>query len=153
MTSHARGTFEVKLTPQDDRTAGRRPGSPGRMLIDKQFHGDLEAVSKGQMLAAMTNVKDSAGYVAMERVSGTLAGRKGSFVLQHSGTMTRGVPQLSITVVPDAALSCAERAGGSGRHRPAGPGTATVGGWPAHVKSVVLGVRRGGGQSRTATER
>ena len=105
MTMHASGTFEVKLTPQDDKSgdgAPGSPGSPGRMLIDKQFHGDLEAVSKGQMLAAMTGVKDSAGYVALERVSGTLAGRKGTFVLQHSGTMTRGVPQLSVTVVPDS---------------------------------------------------
>jgi len=72
------------------------------MSIDKQFHGDLEASSKGQMLAAMTEVQGSAGYVAMERVSGTLQGRKGTFALQHSGTMTRGTPQLSVTVVPDS---------------------------------------------------
>jgi hypothetical protein len=72
------------------------------MTIDKQFHGDLEAVSKGEMIAAQTDVKGSAGYVAMERVAGTLKGRQGSFVLQHSGTMNRGVPQLSVTVVPDS---------------------------------------------------
>jgi hypothetical protein len=72
------------------------------MTIDKQFHGDLEAVSKGQMLAAGTAVQGSAGYVAMERVSGSLKGRSGSFVLQHSGSMTRGTPQLSVTVVPDS---------------------------------------------------
>jgi hypothetical protein len=72
------------------------------MSIDKQFHGDLEAVSKGQMLTAMTDVKGSAGYVAMERVTGTLHGRSGSFVLQHSSTLTRGAPQQSITVVPDS---------------------------------------------------
>ncbi len=101
MTMHASGTFEVKLTPQaqDD---GSEDATLSRMLIDKQFHGDLEAVSKGQMLAAGTAVKDSAGYVAMERVSGTLYGRKGDFALQHSGTMTRGVPQLTVTVVPDS---------------------------------------------------
>src|SRR5205814_8259316 len=74
----------------------------GRMSLDKQFHGDLEAVSKGEMLSAGTNVKGSAGYVAIERVSGTLHGRRGSFVLQHSGTMTRGEPQLTITVVSDS---------------------------------------------------
>jgi hypothetical protein len=72
------------------------------MSIDKQFHGDLEATSKGQMLTAMTDVKDSAGYVAIERVNGTLNGRSGTFALQHTGTMTRGEPQLVITVVPDS---------------------------------------------------
>jgi hypothetical protein len=72
------------------------------MLIDKRFGGDLEATSKGQMLAVRTKVEGSAGYVALERVEGTLAGRAGSFVLQHSGTMTRGAQQLSIAVVPDS---------------------------------------------------
>jgi hypothetical protein len=72
------------------------------MSIDKQFHGDLEATSQGEMLMAGTEVKGSAGYVAMERVTGTLHGRAGAFTLQHSGTMTRGVPQLSVTVVPDS---------------------------------------------------
>lgn len=96
MTTRASGTFEVKLTPQatDDKL--------GRMSIDKQFHGDLEATSKGEMLTAGTDVQGSAGYVAIERVSGTLQGRNGTFVLQHSGTMTRGAPQLTITVVPDS---------------------------------------------------
>jgi hypothetical protein len=98
--AHATGTFEVKLTPQAAEE-GRDP-VPGRMAIDKQFHGDLEAVSQGQMLAAMTAVKGSAGYVAIEKVTGSLHGRDGSFVLQHSGTMTRGVPGLSVTVVPDS---------------------------------------------------
>jgi len=101
MTIHASGTFEVKLTPQttDDRGDG---GTLGRMSIDKQFHGDLEATSKGEMLTAGTGVKGSAGYVAIERVSGTLHGRSGAFVLQHSGIMMRGAPQLTITVVPDS---------------------------------------------------
>jgi len=72
----------------------------GRMSIDKQFHGDLEATSKGQMLTAGTPTKGSAGYVAIERVSGTLHGRTGTFILQHTGTMNRGALQLSITVVP-----------------------------------------------------
>lgn len=77
-------------------------GALGRMSIDKQFHGDLEATSKGQMLSVATNTKDSAGYVAIERVTGTLHGRKGSFALQHNGIMTRGAPQLTISVVPDS---------------------------------------------------
>ena len=90
----ANGPFEVKLTPVGTPAAGR-------MSIDKQFHGDLEATSKGTMIAAMGSVKGSAGYVAIERVNGTLEGRAGNFVLQHSGTMTRGVQELSVTVVPD----------------------------------------------------
>jgi hypothetical protein len=98
--THASGTFEVKLISQDDQSVET---GLGRMLIDKKFHGDLEAISKGQMLSAKTSVKGSAGYVAIEKVSGSLQGRKGTFVLQHSGTMTRGEPQLSITVVPDSA--------------------------------------------------
>ena len=95
----ANGTFEVRLSPQNDN-----PDEPllGRMLIDKQFHGDLEAVSKGQMLTGMTTVKGSAGYVAIEKVSGTLHGHKGTFILQHTGTMKRGEAGLSVTVVPDS---------------------------------------------------
>ncbi len=101
MTTHASGTFEVELNPQapDDKAEGV---ILGRMSIDKQFHGDLEATSTGQMLTASTDVKGSAGYVAIERVSGTLHGRSGTLALQHSSTMTRGVPQLTITVVPDS---------------------------------------------------
>ncbi len=99
MTNHASGTFDVKLTPQADDGGD---AGVGRMSIDKQFHGDLEGTSKGQMLSAMGSVKGSAGYVAMERVTGNLKGRSGSFVLQHSGTMTRGEPQLIVSVVPDS---------------------------------------------------
>jgi hypothetical protein len=90
------GTFEVKMAPL---TTGE--DFPGRMSIDKQFHGALEANSKGEMLAAMTT-EGSAGYVAIERVTGKLDGRSGTFVLQHSGIMNRGEPQLTITVVPDS---------------------------------------------------
>jgi hypothetical protein len=97
---HATGTFEVKLKPQADENVG--DPTVGRMSIDKQFHGDLEGGSKGQMLAVQGEVKGSAGYVAMERVTGTLAGHSGSFALQHLGIMTRGVPELSVTVVPDS---------------------------------------------------
>ena len=112
MTARARGTFEVKLKPQasDDPAEG---GPLGRMSLDKQFRGELEASSQGEMLSAGTSVKGSAGYVAMERVTGTLQGRGGSFILQHSGTMTRGTPQLTITVVPDSGTG--ELAGLAGR--------------------------------------
>jgi hypothetical protein len=112
MTDIARGTFEVKLTPQP---SDRQPEDAvlGRMWLDKEFHGDLEATSRGQMLTAMTDVKGSAGYVAIERVRGTLRGRTGSFVLQHTGTMTRGAPSLTITVVPDSGAE--ELAGLSGQ--------------------------------------
>ncbi len=101
VTIRATGAFDVKL---DAQTAEEKTGGAAisRMSIDKQFHGDLEGTSKGQMLAAGTGVKGSAGYVAIEQVTGTLHGRTGTFVLQHSGTMTRGAPQLSVTVVPDS---------------------------------------------------
>lgn len=111
MTKNANGTFEVKLTPQADGEVG--DPTVGRMSIEKQFQGDLEGVSRGQMLAVMTDVKGSAGYVAMERVNGTLDGRSGSFALQHSGTMTRGEGQLTVTVVPDSGTG--QLAGLSGR--------------------------------------
>ncbi|HVO56473.1 MAG TPA: DUF3224 domain-containing protein [Dongiaceae bacterium] len=97
MTAHATGTFEVKLTPQ----AGDDPAL-GRMTIEKQIHGGIEGTSSGQMLTAGTAVKGSAGYVAIEKVSGAVNGHKGSFILQHTATMNRGVPSLSITVVPDS---------------------------------------------------
>ncbi|MFT3807561.1 DUF3224 domain-containing protein [Arenimonas sp.] len=95
----ASGQFDVKLLPQ---AAEEGSPEPGRMTLDKHFHGDLEATSRGQMLAIRSGVDGSAGYVAMERVSGALAGREGTFALQHSGTMDRGKPSLSVTVVPDS---------------------------------------------------
>ncbi len=92
----AAGSFDIKLTPE---TA---PGAAvDRMVIDKVFHGDLDATSHGEMLAVRTH-GGSAGYVAMERVTGTLHGRHGSFVLQHFGVMTRGSPTLTVSVVPDS---------------------------------------------------
>ncbi len=101
MTNHASGEFDVKVNHQAQEDNVGDP-TVSRMSLDKQFRGDLEATSKGQMLAVGTEVEGSAGYVAMERVTGKLHGRKGTFALQHSGTMTRGVPQLVITVVPDS---------------------------------------------------
>ena len=92
---HASGPFDMKLPPQDTAPVAR-------MSIAKQYHGDLEATGEGQMLAAGTETKGSAGYVAIERVTGTLNGRKGSFVLQHHGIMDRGTPSLMVTVVPDS---------------------------------------------------
>jgi len=97
---NAKGTFDVKVIPQAaDDSAG---GPFGRLFLDKQFHGDLEATSKGQMLGAGTAVEGSAGYVALELVSGTLHGRRGTFILQHTGSMTKGVPAMSVVVVPDS---------------------------------------------------
>jgi hypothetical protein len=101
VTTRASGRFDVKLSPQPV-LEGLAGANIARMSIDKTFHGDLEATSQGEMLSAGTSVKGSAGYVAMERVEGTLCGCRGTFVLQHSATMTRGAPDLSITVVPDS---------------------------------------------------
>jgi hypothetical protein len=100
VTTRASGTFEVKIVPQAPDAGGE--ATVGRMSLDKHFHGDIEGPSRGQMLAVMTEVESSAGYVAMERVTGTLHGRAGSFALQHSGTMDRGAQRLTISVVPDS---------------------------------------------------
>ena len=112
MANHASGTFDVKMTPQtpDEKSAA---AAVGRFSLDKQFHGDLAGTSRGEMLAISTAVPGSAGYVAMEQVSGTLNGRTGTFALQHTGSMTRGAPQLSVTVVPDSGTG--ELAGLSGK--------------------------------------
>jgi hypothetical protein len=100
MARHLEGLFDVTLTPQPG------PGGPdtglGRLTLEKRYHGDLDAAGVGEMLSTTTPVRDSAGYVAMERVTGTLQGRRGSFALQHSGTMNRGASTLTITVVPDS---------------------------------------------------
>jgi hypothetical protein len=99
--STARGTFDVKMTPQ----AIARPYEPSRLsrfALEKSYHGDLEATARGEMLAAAGSEPSSAGYVAVEDVRGTLHGHQGSFNLQHSGTMDRGAPSLTVTVVPDS---------------------------------------------------
>ena len=100
VSTHAQGTFDVKTTPlgSDDAT----PAAIGRLSLDKQFHGDLEATSRGQMLGAMSPVEGSGGYVAIEVVSGTLHGRTGTFLLQHSGSMRKGDYRMTVSVVPDS---------------------------------------------------
>jgi hypothetical protein len=109
----ATGTFDVTITPQGSDLAPEGPNL-GRMSLEKQFHGDLSAAGKGEMItAAGLTVKESAAYSAVERVTGTLGGRKGSFALQHTGVMDRGKPSLTITVVPDSATG--ELAGLTGR--------------------------------------
>lgn len=96
---HVTGSFDVKMVPQGADAAGGSP-AVGRMLLDKAFHGPLEGISKGQMLSAGDYAKGSAGYVAMEAVTGTLEGKSGTFALQHSGTMDQGAFSLTVTVVP-----------------------------------------------------
>lgn len=97
----ATGTFDVTLKPQapDDHSDG---GMLGRMTIDKVYRGDLEGTAVGQMLTAMGSAKDSGAYVAVERVTGKLHGRQGSFMLYHTGVMNRGTQTLSIVIVPDS---------------------------------------------------
>ena len=99
--NRAKGSFEVTLQPLSNAEVSA-DASLGRMLLLKKFSGDLAASARGQMLSAGTGTKGSAGYVAIDHVTGNLEGRKGSFVLQHSGSMNRGVPTLSIMVVPDS---------------------------------------------------
>lgn len=108
----ASGQFEVKLAPQPP-APGIEQANLGRMTIDKQFQGDLEASSLGEMLSAIGQVQGSAGYVAIERVTGSLHGKRGSFVLQHRGVMHRGVPDLSVTVVPDSGTDALSGLSGS----------------------------------------
>jgi Protein of unknown function (DUF3224) len=111
VTTRATGSFDVKITPLATDTPAE--GSPlGRMSIDKTFHGDLEATSTGEMLTVGTAIKNSAGYVAIERVTGSLHGKAGTFALQHNATMTRGTGALNIIVVPDSGTG--ELAGLSG---------------------------------------
>lgn len=102
VTHHAKGTFEVKIEPQKADNKPAEAAKLGRMSIDKVFAGDLIGTSQGEMLSLMTETKGSGVYVAIERVNGTLLGRQGSFVLHHTGIMARGVPQLSVSVVPDS---------------------------------------------------
>jgi Protein of unknown function (DUF3224) len=112
MSTHASGTFEAKFDPQPPYDAAEG-ATLGRVSITKQFSGDLEGASTVEMLNALTEVKGSAGYVALERVTGTLHGRAGTFVLQHSGIMNRGAGELRVTVVPDSGTGALRHLAGS----------------------------------------
>jgi len=112
MTQQARGMFEVELTPQT-QTDEIAQAKLNRLSIAKHFSGDLEATSRGEMLSVLTDTEGSAGYVALERVTGKLSGRVGSFALQHSGTMTRGEGSLRVIVVPDSGTEELEGLAGS----------------------------------------
>jgi hypothetical protein len=96
------GQFDVNLMPLEFSTEGEHNIKFSRMSIDKTFHGELRATSKGEMLSAMTTNQGSAGYVAIEQVTGSLSGKQGSFVLQHFGTMRKGEDRLVLEVVPDS---------------------------------------------------
>jgi hypothetical protein len=98
MTEHAKGTFDVKVLPQTDDVDIGDP-TIGRFALEKQFHGDLDAISKGQMLGSRSD-NGAGGYVAIERISGSLSGHKGSFSLQHIGTMQGGKSTMDVQVVP-----------------------------------------------------
>ncbi len=98
-------TFEIKLGPLDAYARGTDGINPGRMSIDKTFNGELDATSKGEMLSARNSANNSAGYVAIEQVTGALSGRNGSFVLQHFGTMNKGINRLVLEVVPGSATN------------------------------------------------
>jgi hypothetical protein len=99
------------MTPQSG-DAAEGGTTLGRFSLEKTYHGALTATAKGEMISAVTSVKGSAAYSAIERVDGTLDGRRGTFVLQHTGVMDRGAPSLVITVVPDSGTG--ELAGLSG---------------------------------------
>jgi Flp pilus assembly protein TadG len=98
---HASGTFEIQMMPQgqEEKVEGV---SLSRKSADKQYSGDIEGIGKGEMVAGLTNVKTSLAYVAIERVTGTLRGRTGTFLLQHTGTMTATTRDLNVIVVPDS---------------------------------------------------
>ena len=100
--TRATGTFEVQITPLSLAAAEPATTGMGRMRLEKQFHGDLEGAGSGEMLTGMGTAPGSAGYVAIERVRGTLHGRRGSFLLQHSGTMDRNTPSLTVHIIPDS---------------------------------------------------
>jgi hypothetical protein len=110
MSTHAKGSFEVTMTPQKDEGAD---ASLGRFMLEKTFRGELEAKGKGQMLTVGTDVQGSAVYVAVEKVTGTLRGRQGGFSLYHQGVMTRGTPSLAVTIVPDSGTGALQGIAGS----------------------------------------
>jgi len=96
------GKFDIAMKPLDMTVQGSKGNTLGRMSIDKTFYGPLSATSVGEMLSVRTSVEGSAGYVAIEQVTGELEGKKGSFVLQHYGIMDVNGQQLTLEVVPDS---------------------------------------------------
>ena len=108
--ANAKGTFEVKLTPEQDASG---ESIVGKMSIDKQFQGDIEGTSKGLMLMAGTAVQGSAGYVALEKVTASIDGKSGTFYLQHNGIMNRGEGSLNVVVIPDSGTEELTGLGGS----------------------------------------
>ncbi|VVD76024.1 DUF3224 domain-containing protein [Pandoraea fibrosis] len=112
MNPIAKGHFDIQLEPQTLSGVAESTGL-GRLSLNKTYHGDLQATSQGEMLSFRSSTQGSAGYVAMEKVSGTLHGRSGTFVLQHSATMTRGAPAQSIDVVPDSGTDALSGISGS----------------------------------------
>lgn len=111
--NHISGAFEVKTIPQKTDNNEAESAKISRMSLDKEFLGDLKATSKGEMIFTGTDVEGSGVYVALERVTGTLGGKSGTFVLYHTGVMTRGAPHLSVSVLPDSGTG--ELAGLSGK--------------------------------------
>ncbi len=101
MTNRATGSFDVSMSPASPVERSGRT-TLGRMVLEKQYSGDMIATGKGKMLTAVTDTKGSASYVAIEHVTGVLNGKEGSFVVHHTGTMAGGVDQLSIAIVPDS---------------------------------------------------
>lgn len=102
MPTLAKGTFDVTLAPLTE-APGKHAWAPGRMALDKAFKGDLEATSQGEMATAMSEVQGSGGYTAVEKVSGRLLGRSGTFLLLHFGVMARGIPgEWIVRVIPDS---------------------------------------------------
>ena len=100
---HASGTFEVKVVPQGE-TDTADGIALGRLTLDKTFHGDLSGTGKGQMLTGGLESTGAGVYVAVERFTGTLGGKSGSFLFAHRGTMTKEGQQLSIVVVPKSGM-------------------------------------------------
>lgn len=102
MNHVAEGPFDVQVTPQP-RDASQADVAVDRLLLEKRYHGGLAATGRGQMLGVHGAVETSGGYVAIERVDGTLDGRRGAFALQHSGTMTKETGySLDVKIVPDS---------------------------------------------------
>lgn len=115
---HAHGSFEVRMVPQTPDNPPAQAAGLGRLSLDKDFHGDLAATGQGEMLAVRDESQKQGAYVAMERVTGTLGGREGSFVLVHRALLRGGQPQeWTVTVVPGSGTQALAGIEGSMRIR------------------------------------